>query len=130
MLERFSQSIQMNPLAWTLVGLLVFDIYSRLQIGSKFTETCLAITGLMGGYWEPNAEGRLDLWQFQKNGLDIDAMVLEARVEAQVHERLVQEDSYEGRAYRWYRSSTRVIERHCGERSAEPDLPDPHDERY
>ncbi len=117
MLERFSQSFRKNPWAWILGGLLAFSVYSNYQIGSKVTETCLAITALMEGYWELGAEGQHD----------IDAMVREALAEGQVHDQLMQEDSYEGRTYRWYRSSTRVIERLCAEKLAEPDQYDDRD---
>ena len=81
MLERFKQSFRKQPLAWILGGLLALSVYWHYQTGTKFSETCLAITALMEGYWEPNAEIRLD----------------PSKIERLCGERLAEPDQYDDR---------------------------------
>ena len=93
MQKRFWQSFEKNPGIWILGGLLVFSVYSHYQTGGKLTEMCVATTALTERYW------------------------LEAKFDG--HDRLMQEDSDEGRDYRWIFYSIRKIEELCGERLAE-----------
>lgn len=41
MLKMLSNKFTDNPIAWILLGLLFFSVYSHYQTGKKFTEVCI-----------------------------------------------------------------------------------------
>jgi hypothetical protein len=98
-----------NPLAWILAGLLALSVYSHFRTGAKFTEACTLFDALQQGYFETATPPNLSL--------DWEAIGKQATD----HERLMAEDSREGREYRWRYRTKGDLEKICGSRLAPPE---------
>ena len=110
--ERFKKSFSKNTAAWILGGLLIFSIYSHYRTGSQFTKVCETIAILEEGYSDLDSSNR-----FLTTGIDLNAIM----VQVTEHERLMNADTPEGRAYRWWRKHSQYVSKICSNRLAEPD---------
>ena len=109
------QSLKSNPLAWVLAGILVFSIFSHYQTGKELTQVCETVASLRDGYFDLETLERSDT-----TGIDLDAIM----VDVERVQMLLNADTAEGRAYRWWRDNSIYIVDVCTERLAD----DPYDE--
>ena len=101
-----------NPLAWILGGLLAFSVYSHYRTGSAFTRVCETVAALEEGYLDLESNQR-----FEPSGIDINAIMVKVEKE----QALLQANTPEGRAFRWWKHNTDQLRSACSERLSEPD---------
>ena len=111
-IQKLKVSFQKNPMVWVLSALLAFSIYSHRNTGKEFSDVCERIMVLEEGYFDIESSQN-----YIATGIDTEAIV----TKAQAHERLMKEDSPEGRAYRWWRLNLQQLTDVCGERLSTPD---------
>jgi hypothetical protein len=115
--QSFSRRFWENPIAWILGGLLAGSVYFHYRTGVEFTRVCETIASLEQGYFD------LETTQsYEPTGIDLDAIMMRVKK----HERLMQVNTAEGRAYRWWQKEADYLERTCRNRPA--DHPDPQDD--
>ena len=109
--DYMKDNIQKNLGIWILIGLLIFSIYSHYKTGEKFTEVCIDIVSLEQGYFDIQSNET-----FTPSGIDIDAIILSVKE----RKKLLDSNSTEGRAYRWYRMYSDNIKDICNNRLTRP----------
>jgi hypothetical protein len=97
---------------WILVALFSIPIYTHYRVGNDFDEVCMSILSLDDGYFDPSS-----LQEFKATGIDIDAII----VKADRHLELMEADSPEGRAYRWWYGHSQKLVNKCTSRESKPD---------
>ncbi|MCP4316485.1 MAG: hypothetical protein GY789_10830 [Hyphomicrobiales bacterium] len=111
-LERLKASIYRAPITWILAALLVFSVYSHYQTGARLTEVCQRFEYLKEGYYDAETSQG-----FLTKGFNINEFIRHAEEQ----QRLLAEDSPEGRAYRWWVYELNEIGDFCDKRLAEPE---------
>ena len=109
---RWKKSFDRNPVAWLLGGFLAFSVFSHYRTGSDFTRVCETVASLQTGYTDFESAQ-----QFKASGIDLHSIILKAKQE----EALLNANTPEGRAYRWWKQNTDYLRRTCGHRLSEPE---------
>ncbi|EQB34876.1 hypothetical protein M947_10450 [Sulfurimonas hongkongensis] len=92
---------------WILVGLLIFSIYSHYKTGEDLENICIKVQALNEGYLDIESHEK-----FMSNGIELDSIAITMKK----HNDLMNSNSSEAKAYKWFRSNANEIKQICDKR--------------
>lgn len=110
MFERIASSVRERPVVWLLSGILAITAYSHYQTSRELSEVCSVSATLYGDYVDLEDLQNLEDYLKKKAQRGLDS--ISQKVEK--HQRLMSEDTREGREYRWRFRAFRELEKKCG----------------
>ncbi len=95
---------------WILIGLLAYSIYAHYRTGEKLEKVCIDVITLEQGYLDLKSKET-----YTPSGIDMNAIMLTVKDKRA----LLESNTSERRAYRWYRTYSDELKNICNDRLAE-----------